>query len=170
MKSITVYHYDALSKEPNKGNPAGVVLNGAELSEAEMQEIAFKVGFNETAFPIKSDVADFRIRFFTPGHEMNLCGHATMATVYALKSKGILGDKTEVTIETNAGILPIKINESIDGEILITMEQAPPQFKEFTGSKEDLAKSIGLNESDLHDDLPILYGSTGTWTLLIPIK
>ncbi|MCM3093583.1 MULTISPECIES: PhzF family phenazine biosynthesis protein [unclassified Cytobacillus] len=170
MKSITVYHYDAFSKEPNKGNPAGVVLNGAELSETEMQEIAFKVGFNETAFPIKSDVADHRIRFFTPGHEMNLCGHATIATVYALKSKGILGDKTELTIETNAGILPIKINESIDGEILITMKQAPPQFKDFTGSKEDLAKSIGINESDLHDDLPILYGSTGTWTLLIPIK
>lgn len=170
MKSITVYHYDVFSKEPNKGNPAGVVLNGAELSRAEMQEIAFKVGFNETAFPIKSDVADLRIRFFTPGHEMNLCGHATMATVYALRNKGILGDETEFTIETNAGILPIKINESIDSEILITMEQAPPQFKEFTGSKEDLAKSIGLNESDLHADLPILYGSTGTWTLLIPIK
>ncbi|MFC0561383.1 PhzF family phenazine biosynthesis isomerase [Halalkalibacter alkalisediminis] len=170
MKSITVYHYDAFSKEPNKGNPAGVVLNGAELSEAEMQEIAFKVGFNETAFPIKSDVADFRIRFFTPGHEMNLCGHATMATVYALKSKGILEGKIELTIETNAGILPIKINETIDGETLITMEQAPPQFKEFKGSKEDLAKSIGLNESDFNADLPILYGSTGTWTLLIPIK
>jgi PhzF family phenazine biosynthesis protein len=170
MKSITVYHYDAFSKEPDKGNPAGVVLNGDELTDAEMQEIAFKVGFNETAFPIKSDVADLRIRFFTPGHEMNLCGHATMATVYALKSKGLLGDKTELTIETNAGILPIKINSSVDSEILITMKQASPQFKEFTGSKEDLANSIGLKESDLHAELPILYGSTGTWTLLIPIK
>lgn len=87
------------------------MLNGGELSEAEMHETAFKVGFNETAFPIKSDVVDLRIRFFTPGHEINLCGHATMATVYALKSKGILGDKTELTIETNAGILPIKINK-----------------------------------------------------------
>lgn len=170
MKSITVYHYDAFSKEPNKGNPAGVVLDGGELSESDMQEIAFKVGFNETAFPIRSDVADLRIRFFTPGHEMNLCGHATMATVYALKSKGLLEDKIELTIETNAGILSIKINESMDGEIFITMEQASPQFKEFTGSKKDLAKSIGLKESDLHADLPILYGSTGTWTLLIPIR
>lgn len=170
MKSITVYQYDAFSKEPNKGNPAGVVLDGSELSESEMQEIAFKVGFNETAFPIKSDVADLRIRFFTPGHEMNLCGHATMATVYALKSKGLLEDKAELTIETNAGILSIKMNESLDDEILITMEQAPPQFKEFTGSKKALAKSLGLKESDLHADLPILYGSTGTWTLIIPLR
>jgi len=146
------------------------VLNGDELTDAEMQEIAFKVGFNETAFPVKSDVADLRIRFFTPGHEMNLCGHATMATVYALKSKGLLGDKTKLTIETNAGILPIKINTSDDNEIFITMKQSSPKFKEFTGSKEDLANTIGLKESDLHADLPILYGSTGIWTLLIPIK
>ncbi|TCN17623.1 PhzF family phenazine biosynthesis protein [Mesobacillus foraminis] len=170
MKKITVYHYDAFSREPHMGNPAGVVLNGDELTDAEMQEIAFKVGFNETAFPVKSDVVDLRIRFFTPGHEMNLCGHATMATVYALKSKGLLGEKTELTIETNAGILPISMNTAVDGEILITMNQAPPEFKEYTGSKEDLANSIGLKESDLHADLPILYGSTGTWTLLIPIK
>ncbi|RDW17219.1 PhzF family phenazine biosynthesis isomerase [Oceanobacillus chungangensis] len=170
MKSITVHHYDAFSTEPNKGNPAGVVLNGDELTDGEMQEIALKVGFNETAFPIKSDVADLRIRFFTLGHEMNLCGHATMATIYALKSTGILGDKTELTIETNAGILPIKINTSVDKKITITMKQAVPEFKEFTGSKEDLANAIGLKKSDLQADLPILYGSTGTWTLLIPIK
>ncbi|WP_221564950.1 PhzF family phenazine biosynthesis isomerase [Alkalihalobacillus sp. TS-13] len=170
MKSIKVHHYDAFSKEPNKGNPAGVVLNGDDLTDKEMQEIAFKVGFNETAFSVKSDVADLRIRFFTPGHEMNLCGHATMATVYALKTKGLLRDKTDFTIETKAGILPIKINSTTDSEIFITMKQVSPQFEEFKGSKEDLANSIGLKESDIREDLPIVYGSTGTWTLLIPIK
>jgi PhzF family phenazine biosynthesis protein len=170
VKSIKVYHYDAFSKEPNKGNPAGVVLNGDELTEAEMQEIAFKVGFNETAFPVKSEVADLRIRFFTPGHEMNLCGHATMATVYALKTKGLLGDKTDFTIETRAGILPITIKSTTESEIFITMKQAPPKFEEFKGSREDLANSIGLEETDIHDNLPVLYGSTGIWTLLIPIK
>ncbi|MBP1971514.1 PhzF family phenazine biosynthesis protein [Virgibacillus natechei] len=93
VKSVKVYHYDAFSKESDKGNPAGVVLNGDELTDAQMQEIAFKVGFNETAFPVQSKVADLKMRFFTPGHEMDLCGHATMATVYALKTKGLLGEK-----------------------------------------------------------------------------
>ena len=50
------------------------------------------------------------------------------------------------------------------------MKQASPQFKEFKGSKEDLAMSIGLVEDDIESELPILYGSTGLWTLLIPIK
>lgn len=170
VKSVKVYHYDAFSKIPNKGNSAGVVLNGDELTDGEMEEIALKVGFNETSFAVKSEVADLKIRFFTPGHEMNLCGHATMATLFALKTKGLLGDKTNITIETRAGILPIQINSNVDNEIYITMKQAIPRFKEFKGSKKDLANSIGLKQEDLDDDLPVLYGSTGVWTLLIPIK
>lgn len=170
MKSVKVYHYDAFSKEPNKGNPAGVVFNGDELTDKEMQEIALKVGFNETSFPVKSDIADLKIRYFTPGHEMNLCGHATMATVFALKTKGLLGDKMNFTLETKAGVLPIKINTTTDNETYITMKQASPQFKEFKGSKEDLANSMGLTKEDINGELPILYGSTGTWTLLIPIN
>lgn len=170
MKSVKVYHYDAFSSKPNKGNPAGVVLHGDELTAEEMQEVAKKVGFNETAFPIRSDIADLRIRYFTPGYEIDLCGHATMATVYALKTKGLLGDKTDFTIETKAGVLPIKIDETNQNEIYITMKQASPQFKEFKGSKEDLAYSMGITKEDIDDTLPILYGSTGTWTLIVPIK
>lgn len=70
------------------GNLAGVVVEGNQFSELEMQAIAKQVGFNETAFALKSNKADLRLRYFTPGHEMNLCGHATMATIYALKTKG----------------------------------------------------------------------------------
>ncbi len=64
MRSVEVFHYDAFSKEPHKGNPAGVVLDGDKLTEDQMQEIAFKVGFNETAFPVMSEAADLGIRFF----------------------------------------------------------------------------------------------------------
>ncbi|MED1205271.1 PhzF family phenazine biosynthesis protein [Heyndrickxia acidicola] len=169
MKSIKVHHYDAFSSEPNKGNPAGVVLNGDELTEEEMQETAFKVGFNETAFTVQSDRADVRIRYFTPGQEVDLCGHATIATIFALHEKGLIGDKTDFSIETNAGILPIKIS-SHDHSVYITMRQAPPEFKDFNGSIEDLAHSIGLEKADIDHHIPIVYGSTGNWTLLIPIK
>lgn len=170
MRSINVYHYDAFSTEPNKGNPAGVVLQADALTTDDMQQIALQVGFNETAFAVTSEVADVRIRFFTPGHEMNLCGHATMATVFALYEKGLLQQKRALTIETNAGILPITLHTSDEGELRITMQQAAPQFQPFTGSKEALAQSIGLSAFDLHEQLPIVYGSTGTWTLLVPIN
>ncbi len=92
---------------------------------------------------------------------MNLCGHATMGTVYALIMNGLL--------ETNAGILPIKIREE-NNQVLITMQHATPQFQSFDGSKSDLAASIGLQEEDFHSEYPIVYGSTGIWTLIIPVK
>ncbi|KMK75494.1 PhzF family phenazine biosynthesis protein [Alkalihalobacillus pseudalcaliphilus] len=169
MQSVTVYHYDAFSLQPNEGNPAGIVLEADHLSDQTMQEIAFKIGFNETAFHLSSKKADLRLRYFTPGHEMNLCGHATVATLYALKSRGLLGDKSELTIETNAGILPIQIEEKND-DYFITLKHAAPQFREFIGSPEELTKSIGLKPKDISEDLPIMYGSTGTWTLLVPIR
>ncbi|MGE7913178.1 PhzF family phenazine biosynthesis protein [Lysinibacillus xylanilyticus] len=46
MKIVTVHHYDAFSTIPNKGNPAGVVVEGDQYSEVEMQDIAKQVGFN----------------------------------------------------------------------------------------------------------------------------
>lgn len=165
---VKVFHYDAFSTIPNMGNPAGVVLHGENLSDEQMREIAEKVGFNETAFPLMSSKADWRIRFFTPGHEINLCGHATMATIFALKTKGLLGDKTNFTIETKAGVLPIKLH--LTDALYITMRQEKPQFQAFEGSVKDLAQSIGILENDIDTALPILYGSTGTWTLLVPIK
>lgn len=170
MKLVQVYHYDAFSNEPNKGNPAGIVLDADNLTDAQMQNIASRVGFNETAFICKSTKADFKIRYFTPGHEMDLCGHATIATIYALTTKGLIADKTEITIDTNIGVLPISISKSPSGETYITMQHAPPQFEAFLGSKKDLTQSLGIAESDLDDKFPIVYGSTGVWTLLVPIK
>lgn len=169
MKTVRVFHYDAFSSKPNKGNPAGVVLDADGLTEKEMQDIAMKVGFNETSFPMESDIADLRIRYFTPGHEMNLCGHATMATIHALKTRGLL-DKDELMIETGAGILPIKIHATAGPDIYITMKQAAPQFEAFNGDKAGLASSLGLDIEDLESELPIVYGSTGLWTLLVPVK
>lgn len=49
------------------------------------------------------------MRYFTPGFEMDLCGHGTVGTIYALREKGLLEEKSNLTIETKAGILPIQI-------------------------------------------------------------
>lgn len=119
MPNVEVAHIDAFSSIPGKGNPAGIVLNGNDYTEEQMLSIANKVGFNETPFVVSSDMADARIRYFTPGHEIDLCGHATMGTVYALKRSGLL-PFSDFTIETNAGVLPVQVREEND-QILITM-------------------------------------------------
>ena len=170
MKTINVFHYDAFTNKPNMGNPAGIVLDADGLTEEEMQRIAEKVGFNETTFVLSSEVADIRMRYFTPGFEMDLCGHGTVGTIFALRERGLLEEKASLTIETKAGILPIQIGVNENGETFIKMRQAAPQFKEFTGSKEELAQSIGLEVNDLDVSLPIVYGSTGNWTVIVPVK
>ncbi|WP_242246070.1 PhzF family phenazine biosynthesis isomerase [Bacillus cereus group sp. BfR-BA-01523] len=170
MKTINVFHYDAFTNKPNMGNPAGIVLEADGLTEEDMQRIAEKVGFNETSFVLSSEVADIRMRYFTPGFEMDLCGHGTVGTIYALLERGLLEEKTNLTIETKAGILPIQIGANENGETFIKMRQAAPQFKDFAGSKEELAHSIGLEVTDLDASVPIVYGSTGNWTVIVPIK
>ncbi|GAX90195.1 isomerase [Effusibacillus lacus] len=170
MNKIKVHHYDAFSTIPNMGNPAGVVLDADTLSEREMQEIALKVGFNETAFVMNSDRADLRIRYFTPGHEINLCGHATMASLYCLKSKGFLEGRDSLLIETEVGQLPIDFSQTQDNTLLITMKQDTPEFMPFKGDVGKLAESIGITAEEIDQNLPVFYGSTGIWTLLVPIK
>lgn len=168
-RTIQVYRYDAFSDVPDKGNPAGVVFDADDLSEAEMQQIAYAVGFNETVFVLKSEMADVWLRYYTPGHEINLCGHATMAALYGMKSRGLLEGKDSITIETKVGVLPIQFER--DGDTLvIEMKQDKPRFVPFKGDVEKLAGAINLTADDLDLSKPIVYGSTGTWTLLIPIR
>ncbi|NCB41930.1 MAG: PhzF family phenazine biosynthesis isomerase [Clostridia bacterium] len=168
MKKVKVYHYDAFTKTAGKGNPAGIIIEAKELNTEEMQEIARQIGFSECAFILPSDKADLRLRYFTPGAEVNLCGHATIASVYALfKKTPQRADLIQKTVETKAGIIDIAYNPENQE---VTMSQADAQFLAFEGDKAALVHSIGLQESDLDQNLPIVYGSTGLWTLILPIQ
>ncbi|MEC1262708.1 PhzF family phenazine biosynthesis isomerase [Bacillus swezeyi] len=171
MKRVEVLRYDAFSKLVGKGNPAGVVIDAEHLAAEEMQQIAEKTGYNETSFLLPSRSADIQIRYFTPGHEMNLCGHATVASLYALYEKGGVEPGMELKIETKAGHLSVKTGyDDVEKRFFATLEQAPPSFRPFTGDRANLAEVLGISEEDFHEALPIVYGSTGIWTLLVPVK
>lgn len=84
-----------------------------------MQTIARAVGFNETAFVLPSARADLRLRYFTPGHEVDLCGHATVGTFVVLHRRGRLpgaGFPQRLTLETAAGLLPVTVEADAPGE------------------------------------------------------
>jgi PhzF family phenazine biosynthesis protein len=152
------------------GNPAGVLLDADGIADAELQAIARAVGFNETAFVLPSRRADLRLRYFTPGHEVDLCGHATVATFVLLHQRGRLpgaGFPRRLTLETAAGLLPVTVEADGAGP-LVVMEQAPARFVDWGGSRDGLARAQGVGVEDLHPTLPIVYGSTGLWTLLVP--
>lgn len=164
---INVAYYEAFSDIPGKGNPAGVVFDSDILTENQMQRIAKKIGFNETAFILNSEKADLRIRYFTPGHEMNLCGHGTVASIYGLMKRKHVTASLDLTIETLAGILNVHYDHERQE---INMDQASAKFMEFQGDLDQLVDSIGLRSEDIASEFPVVYGSTGVWTLLLPVR
>ncbi|MCI1693190.1 PhzF family phenazine biosynthesis protein [Aneurinibacillus aneurinilyticus] len=96
---IYVYTLHAFAKEKHGGNPAGVVLHADFMTEKEMQKVAHMIGFSETAFIQKSSQADYALRFFTPNSEVDLCGHATIATFHLMLSQNAIRCGT-YTLET----------------------------------------------------------------------
>jgi trans-2,3-dihydro-3-hydroxyanthranilate isomerase len=168
MKKVKVYHFDAFTTTAGMGNPAGVIFQADNYKTEEMQEVARQIGFSECVFILPSDKADLRLRYFTPGAEVNLCGHATMAAVYALFG-GIDPGAAPLhrKVETKAGIIDI---DYLPGNKEVTMTQSNAQFIPFEGDSASLMASIGLEKEDLCTDFPIVYGSTGLWTLILPIK
>ena len=80
---ITYFEVDAFASKPFHGNPAGVCPLPAWLDDATMQNIAAENNLSETAFFVpRGD--DYDLRWFAPAVEIDLCGHATLATAHAL--------------------------------------------------------------------------------------
>lgn len=158
--------YDAFSDMPGKGNPAGVVLSGHELSDFQMQEIARKLNFNETAFVIRNK-DNICLRYFTPGREVPMCGHATIAAMYALVEHGMV-ETENTTIQTKSGTLKIEIID--EGCIKIGMQQVSYRELAYKDNIENIAYVLGLEGDMIDDRYPVRYANTGLWTLLVPIK
>ena len=161
---IKVYTINAFAKTIEGGNPAGIVLDANQLSENEMKKIAGILGYSETAFVLKSEVADFKLRFFTPSEEVDLCGHATIGTFSALLSKDII-KPGKYTQETKAGRLCIEVKN----DSTVMMNQTTPHFYE-TIDAEEIADSLNTSVENINNDLPIQIVTTGLRDIMIPIK
>lgn len=161
---VNVYKLNSFAKTKEGGNAAGVVLDADSLSEKEMRKIAAILGFSETAFVLQSNVADFKVRFFTPKEEVDLCGHATIATFYTMASLGILKPGSYKQ-ETKAGILGIEINEDNS----IKMNQSVPMFLGIV-DKGEIADSLNIKALQMSNDLLPQVVSTGLRDIMVPVK
>lgn len=160
---IPVCTLNVFDKSGSGGNPAGVVTEAESLTEKQMQKIAAKVGFSETAFIQRSDTADFRVRFFTPAAEVDLCGHATVGTFFLLSHTKTIGAGI-YTQETKAGILQVEIKP--DG--LVMMDQNTPVFYGELDRRE-IAASLNTGEEAM-GELPVWAVSTGLKDIIVHIR
>lgn len=161
---ITAYVVSAFTSNGMGGNKAGVVLDADRLTVDQMQTIAQTLTYSETAFVSKSTTSTYKVRFFTPTTEVDLCGHATIATWSLLFQKGLIKHGMYAQ-ETLAGDLGIKVQE--DGSVF--MQQAIPKFLGNV-SIEEIMPVLGIDETGFETVLAPQVVSTGLSDLLVPVR
>jgi predicted PhzF superfamily epimerase YddE/YHI9 len=106
VPTLPIYQVDAFTDRPFAGNPAAVCPLEAPIPEALMQDIAAENNLSETAFFHPQGDA-FSLRWFTPTTEVELCGHATLASAFVLMT-ALEPARSEVTFRTRSGLLPVR--------------------------------------------------------------
>ena len=104
---IPILQIDAFADEPFTGNPAAVCLPDVEPPAGWMQQVAAEMNLSETAFAWPSGDG-YGLRWFTPVAEVDLCGHATLATAFALWETGRVDCDDDISFATHSGVLEVR--------------------------------------------------------------
>lgn len=132
-----IWQVDAFTSEPFGGNPAAVCVMEASADERWMQNVAMEMNLAETAFVWpKGEI--FRLRWFTPTQEVDLCGHATLAASHVLWEAGFLEKGTPALYETRSGQLTARWTEK---GIELDFPADPPGETE---APEALLRAVGV--------------------------
>lgn len=170
---------DAFAERLFGGNAAGVVIimEGESFPTNDiMLKVAAELRYSETAFVKLLGDNRFKIRFFTPVAEVELCGHATIGAFHALLEEGMVERDSVYEVETLQGVLGVEVKEN--GSIL--MDMAKPQLYEYIKDKDavdELYSIMGLQRADGHGVCnvnPQLYlhpriVSTGLRDIMLPV-
>jgi PhzF family phenazine biosynthesis protein len=133
---IPIFTVDAFTEKPFSGNPAAVCLLKEALDDSVMQKIAFELNLAETAFVHKEEDA-YRLRWFTPASEVDLCGHATLASAHIMWEEKVVPQDKPIHFNTKSGILITKMK---NGEIEMDFPAIPEKEVSYP---EDLVHALG---------------------------
>ena len=139
---LPLYWIDAFADQPFHGNPAGVVPLEKWLPDPVMQRIAFENGLAETAFfvPAEEEPNRYHLRWFTPAVEVDLCGHATLASAFTLFTQLGLTTKT-VTFDSRSG--PLVVTRQAAGRLELDFPATPPNPGVDPASSRLVADALG---------------------------
>ena len=162
------YIVDAFTDRPFGGNPAGVVFleENAFPNEDLMTQVAAELRYSETAFVRRLSPTGYHLRYFTPKGEVELCGHATVATFALLHRLGMADGRC--LCHTLAGDLAIEAGERV------MMQMAKPRIVNTIADTEEIYNALGLSFSILSSqssilNLPIQVAYAGLNDIMIPV-
>ena len=152
---------NAFTDKPFGGNPAGVVLleSDAFPKEELMLKIAAELHYSETAFVRHDGDNEFTIRYFTPKGEVELCGHATIASFFLLHKKGLASG--QCLCHTKAGDITVEAGEKV------LMQMAKPRIMATIEDTEEIYRALGVK--NYRTTMPVQIVSTGLPDLMIPL-
>ena len=153
---------DAFTNQPFGGNPAGVVLLDGDTfpKESLMLQIAAELRYSETAFIRRHSDKEFTIRYFTPAAEVELCGHATIASFFLLHHEGLAS--SQCLCHTLAGDLSVEAGEKV------MMQMATPSIVATLEENGEIYKALGV--IDYRPNLPVQIAYSGLPDLMIQIQ
>ena len=155
------YIVDAFTDRPFGGNPAGVVLleDDAFPPEALMLQVAAELRYSETAFVRILSPTEYHARYFTPKAEVELCGHATIATFSLLYQMGLA--EGTCLCHTLAGDLRIEVGTKV------MMQMATPRIVGTIEDTDEIYRALGV--TGYQPTLPMQIAYSGLPDLMIPI-
>ena len=162
--AIPLIQVDAFTSEPFAGNPAAVCLLPGPRDAAWMQHVASEMNLSETAFLHRlpgggdDDAPVFGLRWFTPGTEVDLCGHATLASAHALWEMGEIGADQIAAFDTKSGRLTAeRSGEWIELDFPATPDTEAP-------APAGLAEALGVKAAD------VLYTGKSRFDYLVEVR
>ncbi|WP_276857476.1 PhzF family phenazine biosynthesis protein [Intestinimonas timonensis] len=166
---MKLYIVDAFTTQRFSGNQAGVALltsEEPELTDAFCQALAAELKHSETAFVRPTGPDSFRLRYFTPEGEVDLCGHATIAAFTTLREAEGLAPGT-YRASTLAGELSIQVSDQA-----VWMDMAPPvEGRGFSPEETaELYAAYGLSAADCPEGYAPMVVSTGLQDILLPVS
>ena len=151
---------DAFTDRPFGGNTAGVVLLDSEAfpDEGLMLKVAAELRYSETAFVLQLSATEYHVRYFTPKAEVELCGHATIATFALLHRLGQAAG--HCLCHTLAGDLAVEAGERV------MMQMAEPRIIKTISDTEAIYRALGI---DHRPTLPTQVAYSGLADIMIPV-
>ena len=170
MSEVTLVNVFAAAE--GGGNPTPIVLDASGYDEARMFQVTRSYGLESTFVfpPTDPGEADFRFRFFVPRHEMNMCGHATVGTLWLLRKVGrFTGNQARA--ETGSGLVRGFVQEAGTPGEYVEITQPAGRLEEITSraARQTILDVLGITEADL-SPLPIYNAVTSRMKTLVPLK
>lgn len=177
MPAFRYYTADVFTSRRFGGNQLAVFPDASGIPESALQDIAREFNFSETTFVFQPRDARHtrQVRIFTPGGELPFAGHPTVGTAFVLATTGALpltGDETRIIFEEKVGPVPVTIRSErgVPGFAQLSVAQLP-QYGPPAPSAADLARSLGLERSDILEGVARPEAvSCGVWFLCVPVR